>query len=199
MVQDATWFSDFIYQYVTRNERWLSPKFLIGESYGTTRSAQLSNVLQQRHQMYLNGVALLSSVGFGNWGADDRTKFWLPTIVCSGWFHKLLAPDLQKLTIEQIAQRARGSAWSVCSRARKGRSDFRSRESASREGAVNRFTGLSPKYIEETNLRVSPQRWFKELLRDKRETVGRLDARFTGHDYDAAGERSRYDSSEGVL
>src|SRR5271168_2538032 len=52
VVQDATWFSDFIYQYVTRNERWLSPKFLIGESYGTTRSAQLSNVLQQRHQMY---------------------------------------------------------------------------------------------------------------------------------------------------
>ena len=77
-MQDATWFSDFIYQYVTRNERWLSPKFLIGESYGTTRSAQLSNVLQHRHEMYLNGVALLSSVGFGNWGADDRTKFWLP-------------------------------------------------------------------------------------------------------------------------
>ena len=65
--QDATYFADFIYQYLTRNERWASPKFLIGESYGTTRSAQLSYI-QRRHQIYLNGVALLSAVGFGDWG-----------------------------------------------------------------------------------------------------------------------------------
>ncbi len=196
VVQDATWFSDFIYQYVTRTERWLSPKFLIGESYGTTRSAQLSNVLQQRHQMYLNGVALLSSVGFGNWGADDRTKFWLPTIVCSGWFHKLLAPDLQKLTIEQVAQKARDFAHGPYAAALEKGDQISPAEKAQVVKELNRFTGLSPKYIEETNLRVSPQRWFKELLRDKRETVGRLDARFTGYDYDAAGERNEYDSSE---
>src|SRR5579872_5779309 len=110
VVQDATMFSDFIYQYVTRNERWASPKFLLGESYGTTRSAQLSNVLQQRHQIYLNGVALISAVGFGNFGADDRTRFFLPTYITSAWYHHLLAPDLQKLTIEQIAQQARDFA-----------------------------------------------------------------------------------------
>ena len=80
VVQDATFFADFIYQYLTRNERWASPKFLIGESYGTTRSAQLSYALKQRHQIYLNGIVLLSSVGFGNWGADDRTIFFLPTL-----------------------------------------------------------------------------------------------------------------------
>ena len=193
MVQDATWFSDFIYQYVTRTERWLSPKFLIGESYGTTRSAQLSNVLQQRHQMYLNGVALLSSVGFGNWGADDRTKFFLPTIICSGWFHKLLTPDLQKLTIEQVAQRAREFAHGPYAAALEKGDMISAAEKAQIVKDLSRFTGLSPKYIEETNLRVSPQRWFKELLRDKRETVGRLDARFTGYDYDAAGERNEYD------
>jgi carboxypeptidase C (cathepsin A) len=68
IVQDATFFSDFIYQYLTRSERWASPKYLIGESYGTTRSAQLSSILQRRHQIYLNGIVLVSSVGFGNWG-----------------------------------------------------------------------------------------------------------------------------------
>src|SRR5271165_6243463 len=72
VVQDATYFADFIYQYLTRNERWSSPKYLIGESYGTTRSAQLANILQQRHQIYLSGVVLVSSVAFANWGADDR-------------------------------------------------------------------------------------------------------------------------------
>lgn len=81
--QDATFFADFIYQFLTRNERWASPKFLIGESYGTTRSAQLSFTLQRRHQIYLNGIVLVSSVGFGNWGADDRTIFFLPTLVAS--------------------------------------------------------------------------------------------------------------------
>src|ERR1700693_5337657 len=78
-VQDATWFSDFVYQYLTRNERWASPKFLIGESYGTTRSAQMASILQQRHQIYLNGIVLVSSVAFPNWGAADRFKFFLPT------------------------------------------------------------------------------------------------------------------------
>lgn len=76
--QDAQYFADFIYQYLTRNERWQSPKFLIGESYGTTRSAQLAQTAQQRHQIYLSGIVLVSAVGFGNWGADDRTIFFLP-------------------------------------------------------------------------------------------------------------------------
>jgi len=195
VLQDATIFADFIYQYITRTTRWASPKFLIGESYGTTRSAQLSNVLQHRHQIYLNGVALLSAVGFGNWGADDRTKFLLPTIVCSGWFHKLLSPDLQKLTIEQVAQRARDFAHGPYAAALEKGDQMSAGEKAQIVKELNRFTGLSPKYIEETNLRISPQRWFKELLRDKRETVGRLDARFTGFDFDAAGERVEYDSS----
>src|ERR1039458_667682 len=90
VTQDAQWFSDFIYQYLTRTGRWASPKYLIGESYGTTRSAQLSQTLQQRHQIYLNGVVLVSSVGFGNWGADDRTRFFLPSMITSAWYHKLL-------------------------------------------------------------------------------------------------------------
>ncbi len=105
IVQDANIFADFIYQYLNRNERWASPKFLIGESYGTTRSAQLAGVLQQRHQIYLNGVVLVSAVGFTSWGADDRMIYVLPTYIISAWYHKLLPPDLQKLSAEEIAQK----------------------------------------------------------------------------------------------
>jgi carboxypeptidase C (cathepsin A) len=196
IVQDATYFSDFIYQYLTRNERWSSPKFLIGESYGTTRSAQLANILQQRHQIYMNGVVLVSSVGFGNWGADDRTKFWLPTFVTSAWYHHLLPPDLQKLTIDQVADRARQFAHGEYASALEKGDQLAPAEQQKITQELARLTGLSPKYIASTNLRVSPQRWFKELMREKRQTVGRLDSRFTGMDVDAAGERYEYDSSE---
>ena len=196
VVQDATYFSDFIYQYLTRNERWASPKFLIGESYGTTRSAQLASILQHRHQIYLNGIVLVSSVGFGNWGADDRTKFFLPTFITSAWYHHLLPPDLQKLTIEQIAERAREFAHGEYAAALEKGDQLSPAEQQKITSELARYTGLSAKYISQTNLRVSPQRWFKELLRDKRRTVGRLDSRFEGIDVDAAGERYEYDSSE---
>src|SRR5437764_10426930 len=71
IIADANWFADFIYEYITRNERWASPKSLIGESYGTTRSAELAGVLQERHQIYLSGIVLLSSVAFSYLGADN--------------------------------------------------------------------------------------------------------------------------------
>lgn len=193
--QDAQWFADFIYQYLTRNERWASPKFLIGESYGTTRSAQLSYVLQRRHQIYLNGVALLSAVGFGNWGADDRTIFFLPTLISSAWYHKLLPPDLQKLSAAEIAQKARQFAHGDYAAALEKGDEISAAEKQKVVKELARLTALSPKYIEQTNLRVSPQRWFKELLRDKRQTVGRIDSRFLGMDADAAGERYEYDAS----
>src|SRR6266567_59210 len=195
-VQDATWFSDFIYQYLTRNDRWASPKYLIGESYGTTRSAQMASVLQHRHQIYLNGIVLVSSVGFGNWGADDRSKFFLPTLITSAWYHKLLPPDLQKENIESVAQAARQFAHGEYAQALEKGDELSKAEYAKVVKDLARHTGLSEKYIQETNLRISPQRWFKELLWDKRQTVGRLDSRFTGMDVDAAGERNEYDSSE---
>jgi carboxypeptidase C (cathepsin A) len=196
IIADANWFADFLYQYITRNARWASPKFLIGESYGTTRSAELAGVIQERHQIYLNGIALLSSVAFSNWGADNRFVFFLPTFSATAWYHHLLSSDLQSLTIEQVAQQARQFAHGEYAQAlEKGDS----LTGADRDKVVQdlaRFTGLSPKYIEESNLRVSPFRWFKELERGKRRTIGRLDSRFEGIDVDAAGERPEYDPSE---
>jgi carboxypeptidase C (cathepsin A) len=196
IIADANWFADFIYQYLTRNQRWASPKFLIGESYGTTRSAELAGVLQERHQIYLSGIALVSTVAFSNWGADDRTLFFLPTYTTSAWYHHLLPSDLQSLSIEQVAQKAREFAHGEYAQALEKGDSLSSEERQKIVADLARFTGLSPKYIEQANLRVSPFRWFKELERDKRRTIGRLDSRFEGMDVDAAGERVEYDPSE---
>jgi len=195
VIQDANYFSDFIYQYINRNERWSSPKFLIGESYGTTRSAELSGVLQQRHQIYLNGIVLVSAVAFSNWGGDDRSIYFLPTYTMTAWYHKMLPPDLQKENAESVAQAARLFAHGEYASALEKGDQLAPSEYQKVVKDIARFTALSPKFIEENNLRISPQRWFKELLRDKRKTLGRLDSRFEGVDVDAAGEREEYDPS----
>lgn len=196
VIEDANYFADYIYQYITRNERWASPKYLIGESYGTTRSAELSGVLQERHQIYLNGIVLLSSVAFSSWGADDRYIYFLPTYTTTAWYHHLLPPDLQGENVEAVAQAARQFAHGEYAAALEKGDRMAPSEQQKAVQDIARFTGLSPKYIEESNLRISPQRWFKELERDKRRTVGRLDSRFEGMDVDAAGEREEYDPSE---
>jgi carboxypeptidase C (cathepsin A) len=196
IVQDANWFADFIYQYINRNERWLSPKFLIGESYGTTRSAELAGVIQERHQIYLNGIVLLSTVAFSNWGGDDRIEFFLPTFTTTAWYHHMLQPDLQNLTVEQVAQKAREFAHGEYAAALEKGDAMSPEEHKKIVDDIAHFTALSPKYIDQADLRVNPFRWFRELQRDKRLTVGRLDSRFTGMEVDAAGERPDYDPSE---
>ena len=196
IIADANWFADFIYQYITRNERWASPKFLIGESYGTTRSAELAGVLQERHQIYLNGIALLSAVAFSNWGADNRSVFFLPTYSTTAWYHKLLPSDLQSLSVEQVAQKAREFAHGEYAQALEQGDAISEADYQKVVQDLARFTGLKPQYIQQANLRISPFRWFKELERDKRRTIGRLDSRFEGYDVDAAGERFEYDPSE---
>lgn len=196
VIQDANWFSDFIYQYVTRNARWASPKFLIGESYGTTRSAELSGVLQNRHQMYLSGIVLLSSVAFSNFGSDERNIFFLPTFIVSAWYHKLLPPELQKLSADEIAQKAREFAHGEYAQALDKGDRISPAEHQTAVKDLARYTGLSTKYLEQANLRISPFRWFRELERDKRKVVGRLDSRFENYEADAAGERTDFDASE---
>ena len=196
IIEDANYFADFFYEFLNRTERWSSPKFLIGESYGTTRSAELSGVLQEKHQIYLNGIVLVSSVAFSDVSGDDRNAFFLPSMTAAAWYHHLLPADLQKLTIEQVVQQSREFAHGqYAATLEKGDLATPAEHSAAVQ-QLARFTALSPQYIEETNLRISPQRWFKELERSKRRTVGRLDARFEGYDVDAAGERVEGDTSE---
>jgi carboxypeptidase C (cathepsin A) len=196
VVEDANWFANFIFQYITRNGRWASPKFLIGESYGTTRSAELSGVLEHRHEIYLNGIVLVSTVAFTAWSEDERDEFFLPTYVTTAWYHHLLSPELESEPVDKVAEEAREFAHGDYAAAL-GKGD--QLPAAERQKVVQemaRLTALSPTYIEEANLRVSSFRWFKELERNKRRTIGRLDARFEGMDRDAAGERFEYDPSE---
>ena len=201
LTEDANAFANFIRLYITRNLRWDSPKYLIGESYGTTRSAALSGALQQRYQIYLNGIVLVSAVlNFQTLrnatGNDLPFVTFFPTYATTAWYHHLLSADMQKLTVEQIAQQAREFADGEYATALMRGDQMSTAERQKVVAQIAKFTGLSAKYIESTDLRISSRRWFKELERDKRRTIGRLDSRFEGIDVDAAGEGPEYDASE---
>ena len=190
---------DFIRLYTSRYRRWLSPKFLIGESYGTTRAAGLSGYLQDRHGMYLNGLMLVSSVldfqtlDFGRRTTCPTCSTCRATARPRG-IHKRLAPELQK-DLQATLREARRSRSRVRAGAlARGGDAGRAEEGVAAK--IARYTGLS------AGLRSSARtcgssilRFTKELLRDQRRTVGRLDSRFTGIDRDAVGEAFEHDPS----
>lgn len=190
---------DFIRLYTTRYHRWTSPKFLIGESYGTTRAAGLSEYLQQRHGMYLNGLMLISSIlDFGTVlflpGNDLPYVLHLPTYTATAWYHKRLEASLQKDLRKTLAEVEAFALGDYASALMKGDA-LSAAERKTIAQKLARYTGLSEDYIDRTNLRVEIMRFCKELLRDQRRTVGRLDSRFTGMDRDAAGEYPDHDPS----
>ena len=193
--------ADFIRLYITRFQRWSSPKFLLGESYGTTRSAGLSADLQQRCGIELSGIVLISAVvDFGSQeyapGHDIAYCTYLPTLAATAWYHKRLTPELQadlKKTIEEVKAFALGEY--LVALAKGNRLSDEERKTVAQKLA--RYTGLSEQYILESNLRVTDVRFRKELLRDRRLTLGRADGRFTGMDVDAAGEREEFDPAHG--
>ena len=194
---------EFIRLYASRFKRWSSPKFLIGESYGTTRAAGLSGYLQDRHGMYFNGVMLISTIlnfqtarfAAGN---DLPHILFLPTYTATAWYHHKLADDLQKdlhATLAEVEAFAMSDYALAMMQGDALPVDERKRFAT----ALARYTGLSREYIEQTNLRINIYRFVKELLRDHRRTVGRLDTRFTGVDRDAAGERYEFDPSYAII
>ncbi len=190
---------DFIRLFTTRYRRWTSPKFLIGESYGTTRAAGLVGYLQERHGMYLNGIMLVSSIlNFQTArfipGNDFPYILFLPTYTATAWYHGRLDDDLQKdlrNTLDEVEAFAQGEYSTALMKG----AALGTKERAALVQKLARYTGLSPDYIEQTNLRVEIMRFTKELLRDERRTTGRLDSRFKGIDRDAAGESWEFDSS----
>jgi carboxypeptidase C (cathepsin A) len=194
---------DFIRLYTTRYGRWLSPKFLIGESYGTTRAAGLSGYLQNRHGLYLNGIMLVSVIlNFQTarfvLGNDLPFILFLPTFAATAWYHKRLPADLQadlRRTLAEVEAFALGEYTLALMQG-----DALSEEDRSRiADKLACYTGLSPAYVEQTNLRIEIFRFVKELLRDQRRTVGRLDSRFIGIDRDSAGERFEFDPSYAAI
>jgi carboxypeptidase C (cathepsin A) len=129
-------------------------------------------------------------------GNDLPYETYLPTFATTAWYHHLLSADMQKLSVEQIAQQAREFADGEYATALMRGDQLSAAEHQKVVDQLTKFTGLSKKYIEQTDLRINPRRWFKELERDKRRTMGRLDSRFEGIDADAAGEAPEYDPSE---
>jgi len=193
--QDVRAFQKFIYRYVSVNHRWNSPKFLFGESYGTTRSAVLADALENSG-MPLNGVILMSSIlnYFSRApGLDEQFVGYLPSYAAIAWhFEKVPHKGKdEKAFLDEVRAYARGPYAEALAQGH----NLPAAQVESVAAKLASYTGLSTSYIKEANLRISPPRFRKELLRDQRVILGRYDARFEGTDIDAAGETPGYDPS----
>jgi carboxypeptidase C (cathepsin A) len=193
--KDITSVGDFIRLYTTRYGRWLSPKFLTGESYGTTRAAGLSSYLQERHGLYLNGIMLVSMVlDFTTieFTLNNEVPYalYLPSYTAAAWYHGKLKvrKPLQSL-LKEVEKFALGEYSDAL---RKG-DRLTKRERAQVIEKMVRYTGLSAEFIDRSNLRILDQHFFKELLRDRGQTIGRLDSRFLGRDRLGVTEKPEYD------
>lgn len=176
--------------WTTRHGRWLSPKYLCGESYGTLRAAGLARLLQEKHGMNLNGLMLISTVldiGLlrGNGHNDHPYAMFLPTYAAIAHYHGLHGDrPLRDLLDEAEGYAARDYPWALSRGAR-----LDSAERAEVVAKLASLTRLSEDYVDRVNLRIDPGRFFAEVLRHRRLTVGRLDGRFTGWAEDYGGER----------
>jgi carboxypeptidase C (cathepsin A) len=194
---------EFIRLFLTRHERWGSPLFLVGESYGTTRAAGLAGYLVERGIAF-NGIVLVSSIlnfqtaDFAK-GNDLPYSLYLPTYTATAWYHRRLPADLQSRPLADALAEARafaGSEYPVLLQ-KGGRLTAAERQQA--VARLARLTGLDPAWVDAADLRIEIQRFCKELLRRERRTVGRLDSRFTGIDLDAVGETPEFDPSMAAI
>lgn len=193
---DVKSLAEFIELYITRSNRWNSPKFLIGESYGTFRSAALASYLQDHNNIYVNGIVLISSVlDLGTisfyQGTDNAYIYYLPSYAATAWYHKLLKdrPDDLHAFLEDARKFSQSEYASALMKGDK----LADAEKSDIAKKVARYTGLSEEYLVKANLRVNLFQFMKELQRGRGLTTGRLDARFSGPTYDLLGEFAEYD------
>jgi len=196
--EDAAAVGDFIRRWLSENGRWNSPKYVGGESYGTTRTAALMHELEGSYNdVAFNGLLLISTIldfsaEASAPGNEMSTVIHLPTYAATAWYHGRVEgePELEPF-LEDAREFARTDYIAAMLQGNRldaeTRTDIRAR--------LAHFTGLSEDWLELADLRISPQRFMKELLRDEGRTVGRLDSRYTGVDFDAAGERPDNDPS----
>ncbi|WP_027480492.1 S10 family peptidase [Deinococcus pimensis] len=194
---------DFIRLFVTREARWLSPKFLVGESYGTLRSAALSGYLQDRHGLFLNGLMLVSSIldfqtVHETPGNDLPYLLHLPTYTATAWYHGKLDGGQSRPLAEWLRESEAFASGPYLAALFRGAA-LQGEERAEVRRQLARLTGLSEDFVERCDLRPELGRFCKELRRDEGLTVGRLDSRFTGIDRDRAGERYEYDPSYAAI
>ncbi len=192
---DIKYLAEWINTFVTRENRWLSPKYLIGESYGTTRVSGLALALQNQQWMYLNGVILVSptDLGIERDGPIDAANR-LPYFTAAAWYQKALPADLQAKDLDEVL--AESEEYTINElipiMAMGGFVSDEKREAAAEKMAY--YSGLSKDIILKSNLDVSTRFFWKELLRDKGFTIGRLDSRYLGIDKMDAGSSPDYNS-----
>ncbi|KKC26281.1 S10 family peptidase [Sphingomonas sp. SRS2] len=196
---DAKSIAEFIRIWLNRNGRWNSPKYLGGESYGTTRSVAVLKELEGSYNdVSLNGIILISTIlDFGApaeiQGNEMPYILNLPSMATTAWYHKKIANP--PASAADIAAEARAFAIGPYAAALLKGNQLGGEERASVRATLARLTGLSEAFVDKANLRVLPGRFYKELLRDRGVSIGRLDTRYTGVDYDLAGEEPDNDPS----
>ena len=198
--QDAQAFADFITQFLGKYGRWNSPKYMFGESYGTTRSAVLSNVLETERDVDFNGVILLSQILNFDFSADDPQfnpgvglpyQLVLPTYAASAWYHHKLPdthPDLAALLTE-----VEHFAMGEYAQALDAGSTLTAEQRHAIAGKLHQYTGLPVEYIEKADLRISAGEFEKNLQDENNLTTGRLDTRFSGPTFDPLSKEAEYD------
>jgi carboxypeptidase C (cathepsin A) len=193
--EDIKYLAEWINTFVTRKGRWASPKFLIGESYGTTRVSGLALELQNSQWMYLNGVVLVSPTDLGiNRSGPVQSALSLPYFAATAWYHGMLPADLQAKDVTAVLPEVENFTINelIPALSKGGFIDDASRKAIAAK--MSRYSGLSEKFLLQNNLDVSASQFWKELLRDKGFTIGRLDSRYKGIDKQDAGDGVDYNA-----
>ena len=193
--EDLEAFEHFIERYLSVNQRWNSPKYLLGESYGTARAAMLAYRLSQNN-IALNGVVLMSSVlnsGAHMNGTDLEAESYLPTYAAIAWYHDKIVPKPPSLPA--FLDEVRAFASGPYAQALAAGDSLPDSERDAIAARLAHYTGLDVNYIKQSRLQIWPSRFRKQLLIRESRTVGRYDARFEGMDYDDASEHPDYDAS----
>ena len=192
---DIKYLAEWINTFVTRNNRWASPKYLIGESYGTTRVSGLALELQNSQWMYFNGVILVSptDLGLKREGAVEKANR-LPYFAAAAWYHKRLPSDLQTRDLEELLPEVENFTLNQLLPAIAKGYSISSEEKKMIVSKMARYSGLSETVILQNNLDIPTSLFWKELMRDKGFTIGRLDSRYLGMDFRDGGEKPDYNS-----
>ena len=192
---DIKYLAEWISTFISRYKRWASPKYLIGESYGTTRVSGLALELQNTQWIYLNGVILVSptDLGIERGGVMDAALL-LPYYAATAWYHKMLPADLQQKDLTAVLPEVEAFTVNeyLPALAKGGMLSEAGRKQIAAK--VARYSGLSEKAVLQNNLSISTNFFWKELLRDRGYTIGRLDSRYLGVDKKDGGERPDYNA-----
>lgn len=192
---DIKYLADWINTFVTRYNRWPSPKYLVGESYGTTRVSGLALELQNKQWMYLNGVILVSPTDLGlERGIASDGALKLPYFAATAWYHKMLPADLQKKDLTAVLPEVEDFTINELLPALSKGGNLPEAKRKEIAQKIARYSGLSEKTVMQNNLDVPYDYFWKDLLRDQGYTVGRLDSRYKGIDKKLAGDKPDFNS-----